>query len=422
MELKEGLKMSNKNFYLLWYGQTVSLFGSQISVIAVPLTAVTFLNATSWQMGILQALGSLPFFLFSLFVGVWIDRSKRKPFLLYTNIISALLLLTIPLLYFLGILHMHHLYIIIFLTATASMIFELAYLSYMPSIVTTKQIAQANSKLEASRSISSIAGPSLAGWLISILTAPFAIIIDALSFIISSVLIDFIKSNEQVQPSKSQNLFQSIKEGLVIILKEPIFKSITFSTAILNFCGSAFGAVYILYLVKSLEISSFYLGLVLGVGSVGALLGSFVTNQLIVRLGIGKSLIVSCLMIVSGSIVVPLIPIHVNLYVKFLLLCLGQLFSTIGSTIYFITQVSLRQTITPNHLLGRVNASNRFVSRGFMPLGAFIGGILGSWISIRITLLIFGFGFVLSAIILLLSPVAKLKEMTEGYKIATNWN
>jgi MFS family permease len=420
--LKEGPKMSNKNFYLLWYGQTVSLFGSQISVIAVPLTAVTLLNATSWQMGVLQALGSLPFFLFSLFVGVWIDRAKRKPFLLYANIISALLLLTIPLLYFLGILHMHHLYIIIFLTATASMIFELAYLSYMPSIVATKHIAKANSKLEASRSISSIAGPSLAGWLISILTAPFAIIIDVLSFLISSILISFIKSNEQVQPTKSQNLFQSIKEGLVIILKEPIFKSITFSTAILNFCGSAFGAVYILYLVKSLEISSFYLGLVLGAGSAGALLGSFVTNPLIVRLGIGKSLIVSCLMIVFGSIIVPPIPIHVNLYVKFLLLCLGQLFSTIGSTVYFITQVSLRQTITPNHLLGRVNASNRFISRGFMPIGAFAGGILGSWISIKLTLLIFGFGFVLSAIILLLSPVAKLKEITEEYKIATNSN
>jgi MFS family permease len=412
--------VKNKNFQLLWYGQTISLFGSQISMIAIPLTAVTILNATSFQMGILQALHSLPFFLFSLFVGVWIDRTKRKPFLLYANVISAALLLTIPLLYFFDILSIYHLYVIIFLTATAGMIFELAYLSYIPSVVTTNHLAAANSKLEASRSISSIAGPSLAGGLIAILTAPFAMIIDAISFLISSILIHFVKSDEQMNPTNNKNIFKAIKEGLAIILKEPIFKSITFSTAILNFCGSAFGAVYILYVVNFLGISSFSLGLILGLGSAGALLGSFITNKFIQSLGIGRTLMISCIFIVFGSIIVPLIPAQVNPYTKLILLCFGQLLSSIGSTVYFITQVTLRQTITPNHLLGRVNASNRFISRGFMPIGAFIGGILGSWISIKLTLLIFGFGFILSAIILLLSPVAKLKEMTEGYKIAAN--
>jgi MFS family permease len=412
--------VKNKNFQLLWYGQTISLFGSQISMIAIPLTAVTILNATSFQMGILQALHSLPFFLFSLFVGVWIDRTKRKPFLLYTNVISAALLLTIPFLYFFGILNIYHLYVVIFLTATTSMIFELAYLSYIPSVVPTNHLAAANSKLEASRSISSIAGPSLAGGLIAILTAPFATIIDAISFLISTILIHFVNSDEQIHPTNNKNIFKAIKEGLAIILKEPIFKSITFSTAILNFCGSAFGAVYILYVVNFLGISSFSLGLILGLGSVGALLGSFITNKFIQSLGIGKTLMVSCIFILFGSIIVPLIPAQVNPYTKLILLCFGQLLSSIGSTVYFITQVSLRQTITPNHLLGRVNASNRFISRGFMPIGAFSGGILGSWISIKLTLLIFGFGFILSAIILLLSPVAKLKEMTEGYKIATN--
>ncbi|WP_052659374.1 MFS transporter [Bacillus alveayuensis] len=409
--------MKNKHFQLLWYGQTISLFGSQISIMAIPLTAVTILNATSFQMGILQALHSLPFFLFSLFVGVWIDRTKRKPFLLYANWISAALLLTIPLLYFFDILSIYHLYVVIFLTATAGMIFELAYLSYIPSVVPPHHLAAANSKLEASRSISSIAGPSLAGGLIAILTAPFAIIIDAVSFLISTILIHFIKSDEQMNPANNKNIFKAIKEGLAIILKEPIFKSITFSTAILNFCGSAFGAVYILYVVNFLGISSFSLGLILGLGSVGALLGSFITNKFIQSLGIGKTLIVSCIFILFGSIIVPLTPAQVNSYAKLILLCSGQLLSSIGSTIYFITQVSLRQTITPNHLLGRVNASNRFISRGFMPIGAFIGGALGSLLSIKLTLFIFGFSFFFSALILFLSPTAKLKQIPEQYEM-----
>jgi len=405
--------MKNNNFRLLWYGQTISLFGSQISMIAIPLTAVTILHANAFQMGVLQTLHSLPFFLFSLFVGVWLDRAKRKPFLLYTNLLSFVLLLAIPLLYFSDLLTIHHLYIIVFLTATAGMVFELAYLSYIPSIVTTNQLSLANSKLEASRSVSSIAGPSLAGGLIAMLSAPFAIVLDAISFLISAILIRFVKSNEEISTISNRNIFQSIKEGLSIILNEPLFKAITFSTAVLNFCGSAFGAVYILYLVNFLEMSPPFLGFILGLGSAGALIGSFITNKLLNSFGIGKTLLVSCVLILVGSIITPIIPKTLGPSSIFTLLSLGQLLSSTGSTVYFITQVSLRQSITPNHLLGRVNSSNRFISRGFMPVGAFVGGALGNWISVKLVLLLFGLGFFFSVLILLISPVAKLKQIPE---------
>jgi len=407
--------MKNRNFQLLWFGQTISLFGSQISAIAIPLTAVTILQANPLQMGLLQTLYSLPFFLFSLFVGVWLDRSKRKPFLLYTNLLSFILLLAIPLLYFFNLLTIYHLYIIIFLTATASMILELAYLSYIPSIVAANQLPLANSKLEASRSVSSIAGPSLAGGLIAALSAPFAIFLDAISLLMSAALIHLVRNNEQIHPSSQQNIIQAIKEGLSAILKEPILRSITFSTAVLNFCGSAFGAVYILYLVNFLGMSALSLGFILGIGSVGALIGSFIANKLTSSFGIGKTLLLCCIFILAGSIIPPAIPKYFDPSVKFALLSLGQLLSSTGSTVYFITQVSLRQSTTPNYLLGRVNSSSRFLSRSFMPLGAFAGGLLGSLVSVKLTLFLFGIGFLFSAILLLTSPVSNLIQLPEEH-------
>ncbi|MBO8155832.1 MAG: MFS transporter [Bacillaceae bacterium] len=410
--------MINRNFNYFWFSQTISLFGSQISILAIPITAVSVLNANSIEMGILLAMSTLPFFLFSLFAGLWIDRTKRKPFLFFTNIISAILLLIIPVMHVLEILNIYFLYAVIFLTATSSMIFELAYLSYIPSIVKQTEISSANSKLEASRSISSIAGPSLAGILISIFTAPFAILIDSISFIVSATLIKRIKSEEKISSiSKNKKIFKSIKEGILVIFKEPIFRSITLCTAVLNFCGSAFGAIYILYLVDTLHISSSSLGLILGLGSVGALFGSFIANKLIKIVGLGKSLIYSCILMILGSLAVPSIPSNLYFWLTFGVLCLGQLFSSIGSTVYFITQVSLRQSITPNHLLGRVNSSNRFISRGLMPIGALLGGALGELIGLKLTLFIFSAGFAITIIILLMSPVAKLNKIPESYEL-----
>jgi MFS family permease len=246
------------------------------------------------------------------------------------------------------------------------------------------------------------------------MTAPLAILIDVISFIVSTACISFIKSKEAAPQPSNQHIVSAIREGMSVIWQDPIFRPITCATAVLNFCGSAFGAIYILYVTDALHISSFSLGIVLGIGSAGALLGSFVANRLIQKSGVGWTLIISCFMIVIGSFIVPMIPVNAAKYVIIRLLALGQLLSTIGSTVYFITQVSLRQTITPNHLLGRVNASNRFISRSFMPLGALAGGALGSIWNPKLSLLLFGIAFATSAIVLWFSSVAKLKDMADA--------
>ncbi|MFZ3590464.1 MFS transporter [Bacillus sp. DJP31] len=413
-----SLFKSNKHFRLFWSGQTISMFGSQITVIGLPLTAVYLLGANPFQMGLFQAMATIPFFIFSLFAGVWIDQNQKKPLLILSNLLTAFFLLLIPLFAWLGMLNFFMFYFIVFLSATFSMVFELAYLSFLPVIVKREDLSDGNSKLEISRSIAQVSGPSVAGVLISVLTAPIAILIDSISYIVSTIFIWRIKA-EEPKPIKEfdSSIFKKIGEGMGLLVKHPILRSISASTAILNFFRTAFDAVYIFFIIKVLGINPTQIGIIFGVGSIGGILGAFFSRRISEKFGIGPSIIGSVAMVTVGSIIVPFA--NEQIIIAMTLLILGQIITGFGNTVYFVSQVSLRQSITPMEILGRVNASNRFISRGAMPLGGIFGGLLGTFIELRLALLILAIGYILAILWLSISPVRKIQtiEDADGYRV-----
>lgn len=410
--LKTKNNIESKNFNLFWIAQTISIFGSQITVVGLPLTAIYFLQANSFEMGIFQALATLPFFLFSLFVGVWIDRSKKKYILLFCNIMMAMVLLFIPLGGYFNFLDLTIFYIVVFFAGTFSMIFELAYLSYLPLMVSKNNISKSNSRLEISRTILDVSGPAIAGNIIAILTAPIAIIIDIFCYLISSIFLVKIKFKEPTitKEIKPPNIFKQIYEGIQVLFKSNILRSISLSTASLNFFRTAFDTIFILYLAKIVHISPTQIGLILGIGSIGGVAGALLATKISNKIGIGKSIIISTLIIWIGGMTVPF---SSSVSFSFIIIIIGLMLLNFGNTMYFITQVSLRQSITPPQLLGRINASNRFLTRGAMPLGGIFGGFLGVITSLHTALIIITFGYISATFILYLSSVKNVRTISD---------
>ncbi len=402
----------NRNFGLLWGGQTISEFGSRITREGIPLAANLVLRATPVQMGLLAATGALPVLLVSLFAGVWVDRLRRRPLLIVADLARAVLLLSIPLAAVLGLLRIEQLYLVAALVGVLTVLFEVANQSFLPGLVAHEQIVEANSKLSASSSLAEIGGPALAGVLVvQAITAPLAILFDALSFLVSALFAGFIHVPE-AQPSlaqERQNLWREMQTGLRLLLGNPVLRAITLSTGTSNFFGGAFAALYGLFLIRELTVTPALYGVLVTFGGIGAFVGAFAASRFVRRIGLGRTLIGAMLLDGAASLLTPLAGgSHI---VIIAMLITSQLVGDFGSEVYSINAVSLRQSIIPNHLLGRVNASAQFLTNGIWPLGAILAGLLSETIGMRYTLLIgAGLGFLFSSAWLLFSPLRGLHE------------
>ncbi len=401
----------NRNFGLLWSGQTISEFGSRITREGLPLAANLVLRATPVQMGLLAATGALPVLLVSLFAGVWVDRLRRRPLLIVADLARAVLLLSIPLAAVLRLLRIEQLYLVAALVGILTVLFEVANQSFLPGLVAHEQIVEANSKLSASSSLAEIGGPALAGVLVQAITAPLAILFDALSFLVSALCAGFIRAPE-AQPSPAQerqNLWREMQTGLRLLLGNPVLRAITLSTGTSNFFGGAFAALYGLFLIRELAVTPALYGVLVTFGGIGAFVGAFAASRFVRRIGLGRTLIGAALLSGAASLLTPLA--GGPRIVTIAMLITSQLVGDFGREIYFINAVSLRQSIIPNHLLGRVNASAQFLTGGIWPLGAILAGLLSETIGMRYTLLIgAGLGFLLSSAWLLFSPLRRLHE------------
>lgn len=397
------------DFRRLWLGQTVSGFGSAITGVALPLTAVVILGATPGQMGLLGAAGSLPALLFGLVVGVWVDRVRRRPLLIVSEVGRGLLLASIPLLALLHLLSMPHLYVIAFLLGTLSLFFDIAITSFLPSLLPREQLVEGNSKLQISGSLASIAGPGLAGLLIQLITAPFAIMLDALSYLFSAANLLFIRSVELPHASSQDNrrLGHELAEGIRFVLHEPSIRAMTLGSALGSLAVSMQGVVYIIFLTRELRMEPFWIGIIFGSIGVASLLGAVAAHRIAGQIGPGTAVIVGTFLGLVGMLLIPLSPASPKLAIPFLIM--AQVFSGIGQPIYSISQLSLRQALTPDRLLGRVNASRRFIVFGISPIGALAGGLLGQWLELRATLAVAGAVMGLSFLWVLLSPLRTMR-------------
>lgn len=398
------------DFLKLWAGETISLLGSQITLLALPLTAVLALHANAVQMGLLSAVQMSPFLLVGLFAGVWVDRLRRRPVLIAADIGRFVLLLVIPAAARLGMLHMEELYLIAFLVGTLTVFFDVAYQSFLPTLVGRESLVEGNSKLEVSESGARVAGPSLAGTLVGLVTAPLAIAADALSFLVSALFLGWIH-NSEAEPTAAepgQGLWRQIGEGLGFVLGQPLLRAITATTTTGNLFQSMVTAIFVLYATRNLGIGPGLLGLIYGGGNIGFLLGAFFVGHIAARIGVGTTLAGAVLLMGLAVLLIPLA--SGPLFAVVAVLIAARAVLGFGSTLYNVNQVSLRQAITPDRLQGRMNASVRFMTWGVMPLGSLAGGALGTVLGLRATLLIAALGGLLAVLWLWFSPVRTLKE------------
>ena len=407
--------LRHPDFVKLWSAQTISQFGTQVTLLALPIIAATTLNVTPFEFGLLGTIEFLPFILLSLPAGVWVDRLRRRPILIAGDLIRAAALTSIPIAFALNGLTIWQLYVVGFINGCATVFFDVAYQSYLPSLVERDQIVEGNSKLETSRSAAQITGPGIAGVLIGALTAPFAIVVDALSFVVSALFMFAIRRHEPApeprlnEQGERASMRSEIAEGLRYVGRHPLLRSIAATTATSNLCSNIVYAILILYLVRELSFTPELLGLAFSIGSVGFLAGALLANRVAKRFGVGPTIVGSAFAFGPSALLVAIAPANLALP----LVAASIFFGGLGGAIYNINQVSLRQAITPERMQGRMNATMRFIVWGTIPIGSTIGGILGGVIGLHETIWVGAIGGCFVFLPALLSPVRSLEQIPD---------
>jgi MFS family permease len=412
-----GRLWHHPDFLKLWAGQSISRFGSEVTVLALPTAAIQLLGAGAFQIGLLGALEFVAFPTLGLFAGVWADRLSRRRILIVCDAVRALALGSIPLTYALGWLSMGQLFAVALVTGVGTVFFDVAYQAYLPELVPARDLTEGNSKLEIGRSAASVGGPALAGFLIQLIRPALAILVDAASFVVSVVSLFLIRRSgpaPAAEPALRPSFFKEMWEGIRVVLREPSIRLIAGCTATSNLMGNIVFAVFLLYAYKDLHLTPGQVGLIFGVGAVGALAGALVATPAARWLGLGPALLVS---ISAGSLAGVLVPLA-SLGVALPLLILSMFIQLVGQSVYNINQVSLRQAIIPIHLQGRMNATVRTVIWGTIPIGSVIGGALGVAIGILPTVIVgTALGF-LTPLWILAGPV-RLREIPASVRGAT---
>jgi len=400
------------DFLKLWSAQSVSQFGSNISQIALPLVAVLVLHATAFQVAALGTVDFLPFLLFTLPAGVWVDRLPRRPILVIADLGRALALGSIPLAATVHHLTLAQLYVAGFVTGTLTVFFDVSYQSYLPSLVDRAQLVDGNAKLEISRSAAQIGGPGLGGLLVRAFTAPYAVLADAASYVWSAFFIFAIRQREDVpeRTADSPSMRRELVDGLKYLLGHPYWRPISISTATSNFFNNVAFAILIVYAVRRLHMSPLAIGITFALSNGGALLAAFLTGKIGTRLGIGRTIVLSNVVSSVPLVLVPLAP--ASFPIPFIVVAFTLV--GFGVVLYNVSAISLTQALTPERLLGRVNASRRFIVWGTIPLGSLTSGALAATIGLRPTMFVGTLACMLAIVPTALSPVRSIKEIPEG--------
>jgi MFS family permease len=401
------------DFMKLWIGQSISEFGTPISQIAIPWIAIKTLNASAFAVASLTTVQFLPFLLFTLPAGVWVDRLPRKTILIVCDVCRALVLATIPLVYLANALSLTQLYVVAFVAGIFTVFFDVAYQSYLPYLVDREQLVEGNSKLQVSVSGSQLAGPAIGGGLIQALTAPYAILADAVSFIASGAFTATIEKREVI-PERAEGeanarLWPELKEGLGYVLRHPYLRPQAMCTSTSNFFGSMAFAILLVYAARVWGLSAGAVGIGIGLGSIGWLLGALMVARLQRWFGVGNTTLGAACLFGLPWLLIPLAPKSFPLPFLIAAIVIGGF----GGVVYNITQVSLRQAITPERLQGRMNAVMRFLVWGTLPLGALVGGALASRFGLRTTLVVSGIGATFCVLPIIFSPIRTLREIPE---------
>src|SRR5256886_6099354 len=402
---------SNGDFVKLWTGLTIARVESQIAVRALPLTAVLLLGAGATETGLLVAAQMLPSIVAGLFIGVWVDRLPRRPIMIWSDIASAIVIATVPLAAALGALSLAQLYVVSFLGGAFAVSTDLARAAMVPLLVGRTRLVAANSRLQASSAVAQVAGPSLGGILVQTLTAPMAMLWDAVGFVVSALFIAAIRSPEAARSRETErSVWHEITDGLRWVRQQPIvFRCIT-AIALANIEWFAVQGVLVIYATRELGLSPALLGIALAVIGPLSLLGAWLAGPLTARWGLGPVMIASLLLETLSRVLLPFAsgsPLQAAT-----VLGLSQALLGLTVPLWVVSSSSLIQALTPDHLLGRVSSATRFIGFAVAPPAAFGAGIVGDLIGLRPTLFAAAVIAAVAFLYLLLSPVRRYQHPT----------
>jgi MFS family permease len=399
------------DFLKLWAGQSVSLFGSLLTQFALPLLAALMLGAGAGQMALLAAAEVAPGLLLGFFAGVWVDRLRRRPLLIAADIGRALALASIPVAAALGALRIEQLYVVAVLVSVCGVFFDVAYPSFLPTLLRRKELVEGNSKLAASESLAEVSGWSIAGVLVQIAGAPLAILVDAATFVVSAVSLLAIRTKESPpiveHPTQRRSMAREVAHGLRFVAADPVRRALAAAGAVDTLFGNALGALITLYLVRDLRLEPVVIGVVYAVGGVSAFAGAFLAPWLARRWSVGRMLFAGMLIYDLGALTVPLASGPAALAVAVLIV--GQCLDA-AYTIYSVTRLSHFQRTTPDRMQGRLHATLRVIEGCATVVGLALGGILGQMLGVRATLFIVCAGKLLGPALLACAPVRRLQD------------
>jgi MFS family permease len=396
------------DFRQLYTADTISQLGTQVSLLALPLVAVRALHASNFEMGILAACETLAFLLVGLPAGAWVDRMRRRNVLMAGDLGRAIVLGSVPIAWWAGVLTMAQLFIVALAAGVLTVFFDVSYQSYLPHLVGRDKLVEGNSKLEAVRAVNQLAGPPIAGGLISAFTAPFAVAIDAVSYLGSALFVGRIRKREEKPERKPDaHLGREINEGLRFVLRNRMLRSIAACTGSSNLFSAISYSMLIVLLARELNLNAAVIGVFTSVSAIGGMVAALVATRISKWLGQGPTIWISIAVTGPFALVLPLAQRGWLLWAA----AVGSAITWFGAVVYNITQVSFRQGLTPERLLGRMNATMRFLVWGTMPIGGVIGGVLGKYIGVRPTLWVGAIGGMLAFLPVLLSPLRGMREL-----------
>jgi MFS family permease len=401
------------DFTRLWIGETVSLLGSEVTTLALPLAAVVTLGATPTEVGVLGAAKFAPFLLFALPAGVWVDRLPRRPVILGANAGSAAALGAVPVLAATGALRMSYLLAIAFLAGTFGVVLNIAFWAYVPGVVEPRELIRANGRLMASASAASVGGPGLGGVLVQLLGAPGALLFDAVSFAVAGVSVMAIRRREPpVERPASRSLRAEMREGLRFVFRNPYLRAFAGEAATFNLFVTVLLTALMVYAVRDLHLGAGLLGAVLAVGAAGIFAGSLAAPWVERNLPLGRSIVWTMFLGCWPYLLVPLATGPGTLSVVFL--ATGFAVAGVGIGVVVVLVSALRQQVTPPEMMGRMYASYRFIVYGTIAVGSVLGGVLGSEIGLLPTLAVGAAGIAVAPAWIVLSPIGRLLSADEA--------
>ena len=377
--------LHNEDFIRFWMSDTITQFTGQISGLALSTVAVITLEVTGFQLGVLNALGVVAFPILGLFVGVWMDRMRRKRVMVVANLIELATLASIPLAFIFGVLGLYQLYIVSLVTGTCTLFFDVAYQSYLPSLVSRDDLVEGNQKLQISASSAQVIGPTIASGLMSLVGAALSITADVFGTLVSAVMLLSIRKPEPNpqpnNPGQQRHFFTEMKDGIMVVTGNKLLWTQAGCTAMSNLGTNIFSVALILFAYRVLLLTPAQIGIPFSIGAAGFLVGVLITPRVTAMLGLGRTIAFSSFLSFFG-----LLALLATFDFKIELLGIALFVAYLGNPIYNINQVSLRQIITPNRLQGRMNATMRTIVWGTIPVGSFIGGVLVTFLGIIPTL------------------------------------